>query len=88
MWGARASTARAANARHEGTVVRWSAGFALGEILVIGSTQNATLIPAVTAIAQCEQDNAIRRLYVCALKKLGAPSVGTPRSPSRTRRSR
>jgi HEAT repeat protein len=66
----KAIAALLANTTHEGTVVRWSAGFALGEILVLGTSHNATLVPQAEAIVARETDNAIRKHYERALKKL------------------
>ena len=60
------------NAEDEGTVVRWSAGFALGEILKLKTPYNAALIPAVKAICEREEKNSIRKFYTTALKKIGA----------------
>lgn len=58
------------NAVHEGTVVRWSAARALGEILKLGTSHNAELIPAADALCSKERDNAIRNHYLKALKKV------------------
>ena len=57
------------NASHPGTVVRWSAAFALGEIIKLGTSHNARLIPAANALCVKERDNAIRSHYLKALKK-------------------
>jgi HEAT repeat protein len=58
------------NAAHEGTVVRWSAARALGEIIKLGTSHNAELIPAADALCSKERDNAIRNHYLKALKKV------------------
>lgn len=56
------------NTEHEGTVVRWSAAYALGEIVKLKTKRNKDLIPAVEAICQREEKNSIRKIYVAALK--------------------
>lgn len=58
------------NTEHEGTVVRWSAAYALGEILKLKSNANKELIPAIEAIIQREEKNSIRKIYLEALKRL------------------
>ena len=57
------------NAEHTGTVVRWSAAFALGEIIKIKHARNADLIPALEAICDNEEKNSIKKIYQAALKK-------------------
>lgn len=57
------------NSEHEGTVVRWSAAFALGEILKQGSPYNQELLPAIEAIISREEKNSIKKVYQNALKK-------------------
>jgi hypothetical protein len=56
------------NSEFSGTVVRWSAALALGEILKLKGKQNRDLIPAVEAILRREEDNAIQKIYQKALK--------------------
>ncbi len=56
------------NTEHEGTVVRWSAAFAFGEILKLKGTRNEELIPAVEAIVAREEKESIRKIYRKALK--------------------
>lgn len=58
------------NTEHEGTVVRWSAAFALGEIIKIKSSLNKDLIPAIESICSREEKNSIRKIYLEALKKV------------------
>lgn len=58
-----------ANTEHEGTVVRWSAAFALGEILKLKTSHNEALLPAITAIAASEEKNSIKKIYHNAIKK-------------------
>lgn len=58
------------NTQHEGTVVRWSAALALGEIAKLGSNHNKTLIPALEATCVAEEKNSIQKVYFAALKKV------------------
>ena len=57
------------NAEHDGTVVRWAAAFALGEILKLKTKHNKELLPAIEALCNSEQDNAIKKKYLDAIKK-------------------
>jgi hypothetical protein len=56
------------NSEFPGTVVRWSAALALGEIVKLKTKHNRDLIPAIEAIARREDDNAIKKIYQAALK--------------------
>lgn len=56
------------NSEFPGTVVRWSAALALGEIVKLRTKRNKDLIPAVEAIIRREEDNAIKKIYLAALK--------------------
>jgi HEAT repeat protein len=58
------------NTEHPGTVVRWSAAFALGEILKMKTLVNQELVPAVEVIISREEKNSIRKIYSDALKKI------------------
>lgn len=58
------------NTEHPGTVVRWSAAFALGEILKLNTKYNTDLLPAIEAIMQHEEKNSINKIYLAAIKKL------------------
>lgn len=58
------------NAEHPGTVVRWSAAFALGQIIKIKTKRNKDLIPAIESISKLEKQNSIRKIYHDALKKV------------------
>lgn len=58
------------NTEHDGTVVRWSAAFALGEILKLKLPLNKTLVPAIDAIVRREEKNSIRKIYEKALKTI------------------
>lgn len=57
------------NTEHEGTVVRWSAAFALGEILKLKTKHNAGLFPAIENICEKEEKNSIKKIYLDAIKK-------------------
>lgn len=58
------------NSENRGTVVRWSAAFALGQIIGIKTKRNKELIPAITSIVKREEKNSIRKIYLSALKKV------------------
>ena len=58
------------NTEHEGTVVRWSSAFALGEILKLKTKYNNDLLPAVEAICVKEEKNSIKKIYLDAIKKM------------------
>ena len=57
------------NTEHEGTVVRWSAAFALGEILKLKTKLNTGLLPEVEKICEKEEKNSIKKIYLAAIKK-------------------
>lgn len=59
-----------ANSEDPGTVVRWSAALALGEIIKLKTKHNRDLIPAAEAIIRREEKNSIRKIYLAALKKV------------------
>lgn len=56
------------NAEHEGTVVRWSAAFALGEIYKLKTNFNKDLATIFDGIIEREEKNSIRKIYLEALK--------------------
>lgn len=58
------------NTEHTGTVVRWSAAFALGEILKLKTKHNNDLLPAIKVICDQEEKNSIKKIYLTALKKV------------------
>ncbi|MGA7721481.1 MAG: HEAT repeat domain-containing protein [Ignavibacteriaceae bacterium] len=58
------------NSEHSGTVVRWSAAFALGEIVKLKTKLNKNLIPAIEKIVNREEKNSIKNIYLMALKKV------------------
>lgn len=57
------------NSEYDGTVVRWAAAFALGEILKLKTKHNKKLVPAVEAIIKKEEKNSIKKIYIDAIKK-------------------
>lgn len=57
------------NAEHEGTVVRWSAAFALGEILKLKTKHNQSLVSTIETLCAKEEKNSIKKIYFAALKK-------------------
>jgi HEAT repeat protein len=59
-----------ANTVHEGTVVRWAAAFALGEIIKLNTIANEELIPAINSIIEAEEKESIKKSYRVALRKL------------------
>ncbi|HYG16711.1 MAG TPA: hypothetical protein VEC12_13225, partial [Bacteroidia bacterium] len=56
------------NTTDTGTVVRWSAAFALGEIIKLKTLHNKQLIPAVENISIQEEKHSIKKIYQAALK--------------------
>jgi HEAT repeat protein len=56
------------NTEHSGTVVRWSAAFALGEIVQLKHPRSSDLAKALEAISNREEKNSIRKIYQKALK--------------------
>lgn len=59
-----------ANTEYPGTVVRWSSAYAISSIILLNTKHNVDLIPAVEAIIQREENNAIRKIYSACLKKV------------------
>ncbi|WP_448701325.1 hypothetical protein ACFGVR_04060 [Mucilaginibacter sp. AW1-3] len=58
------------NTEHSGTIVRWSAAGALSKIMLCKTDLNQELISAIKAIEKREEDNAIKKIYQHALKKV------------------
>lgn len=59
------------NSNHEGTVVRWSTAYALGEILKLGTKHSKDLRSAIESILQREKKESIRKIYLGAAKLSG-----------------
>ena len=57
------------NSEHAGTVVRWSAAYALSQIIKIKTSRNKELIPTIESICEREEKNSIKKIYLEALKK-------------------
>lgn len=57
------------NTRHEGTVVRWSAAFALAEIFKLKTNLNTELRPQLEKIVKNEEKGSIKKIYLKALKE-------------------
>jgi len=57
------------NTESSGTVVRWSAALALGEIIKMKTAINQELIPAIESNCEQEEKNSIKKIYIAALKK-------------------
>lgn len=60
------------NTEHDGTVVRWSAAYALGEIIKIKKDKD--LLTSVEAICDREEKNSIKKIYLSALKVAKKPA--------------
>lgn len=60
------------NSEHEGTVVRWSAAFALAEILKLKTKHNQGLLPSVETICEREEKNSIKKIYLDAIRKINS----------------
>lgn len=58
------------NTEFSGTVVRWSAALALGEILKLKTPLNQDLVPALESICESEEKNSIKKIYQAAFKKI------------------
>ncbi len=63
------------NSRHDGTVVRWSSAFALGEILKLETKHNKKLLSEVQVICDWEEKNGIRKIYLEAIKRTTRSNV-------------
>jgi hypothetical protein len=58
------------NCRHEGTVVRWSAALALGEILKLKGTGHEELAKAISLLAEMETNTGVKNNYLKAMKSI------------------
>ncbi|MCL9804211.1 hypothetical protein NAT51_01650 [Flavobacterium amniphilum] len=58
------------NTKHEGTVVRWSSAYALGEILKLKTPEADTLFSVIERILEKEEKNSIRKIYLDSIKKI------------------
>ena len=55
--------------KHTKIVVRWSAAFALGEIIKLKLKKYADLLPSIQNMMEHEEKNSIKKIYLAALKK-------------------
>jgi len=58
------------NSEHSGTVVRWSAAYALGQILKTKQKGTKELMYAVEAICKREEKSSIKKIYIEGLKTI------------------
>ena len=58
-----------ANTSDDGTVVRWSAAYALGRIIMLPKYANSDLLEKVAKLADAEDENGIKNQYLAGLKK-------------------
>lgn len=58
------------NTGDKGTVVRWSAAYALSEILKNNKPARAKLLPQVEAALKKEKSNGVKNVYLKALKTI------------------
>lgn len=56
------------NTGDKGTVVRWSAAYALSEILKSNKTVRSKLLPQVESLLKNEKSNGVKNVYLKALK--------------------
>ena len=57
------------NAKHKGTVVRWSAANALRAITALKSQHNVDLLLQMEILCENEEKDSIRKIYQDALKR-------------------
>lgn len=58
------------NAKHKGTVVRWSSAFALGEIIKHDEKTRRKLLPEVEKILKREKNSGVKNVYKKAFESL------------------
>jgi len=56
------------NAKHKGTVVRWSAAYALGEMVKHNKKAKRRLLQEIETILKREKNNGVKNVYLKALK--------------------
>jgi HEAT repeat protein len=56
------------NTSDKGTVVRWSAAFALGEIMKHNEKERKSLLARVDSILKKEKNSGVRNVYLKAMK--------------------
>jgi HEAT repeat protein len=58
------------NTKYEGTVVRWSAAFALSKIAQNIPETRESLLPKINRVLEYETNNSIRNIYLSALREI------------------
>ena len=58
------------NANDNGTVVRWSAAYALSRIIILPEYANSKLYNQLVEICEKEEKNSIKNIYLKAFQKL------------------
>ncbi|HBN06580.1 MAG TPA: hypothetical protein DD434_12445 [Bacteroidales bacterium] len=58
------------NSNDEGTVVRWSAAYALSRIIILPEYSNSKLYNQLVEICEKEEKDSIKNIYLKAFKKL------------------
>lgn len=58
------------NTKHKGTVVRWSAAYALGEIIKHDEKARRRLLPEIKKILKREKNDGVKNVYKKALKEV------------------
>ncbi len=56
------------NTNHDGTVVRWSAAYAISEIYKLKSAHNKKLLPIINKMIEIEPKESIKKIYKKALQ--------------------
>jgi hypothetical protein len=57
------------NSNHDGTAVRWSTAYALGEILKLKTEHNESLLSKIERLCEAETQNGVKKKYIDAIKK-------------------
>jgi hypothetical protein len=57
-------------AQHPGTVVRWAAAYALGEILKLKTEGQSDLLVKIVALSENEVNQGVKKKYLEAIKKV------------------
>lgn len=58
------------NTSYDGTVVRWSCAYALGEIVKLPKFQDKKFVEKLRSIMELEESNSIKKIYASAFKKV------------------
>ena len=69
------------NSEHKSTVVRWSAAYALSEIIKLKTAHNKELLQAIEVICIVEPKSSIKKIYLAALKaSINSLEINNPNS--------